>query len=131
MQITKSPGPDEIKANIMMLSNVVNMNADVFNQRLKYLMEAMEEFTPGIIEVYTKKIFKRNVMACLLSNKQARDGTDTDVLQILKANNNVLDKLHEEAEKKGWLDVYKAAAREVAHLEEKVDAPPPGTIKEK
>lgn len=131
MSIPGTPSNDNIIANFNALINTVNINNQVFTQRLEVIMEVLEELHPGIIDAYTKRMFKKDVMATLMSLHKAREDGGVDVLQALNHHNGVLSRLKEEAVEKdkelemagsdpGWVDVYDAAKREVEHTKEVV-----------
>lgn len=119
---------DELLSGINALGQAMNTNFDIFDGRFDVILDIMEHFNPGSIDMYKKTMYRKQCYSTHLVLHQARTNGGVNALELINMHSEALRKLKKLGKDSGWQSAYNKAERDAAHFISEQEEPKPPTL---
>ena len=112
---------------ITKMEHTINNVAHFLEFKISALVAVLDKAMPGFKEAYEKQLFFSKCFGVMAGSEQLREKPNVDAVVMLRNNAKLIEDLREQAEAKGWMELFEKAQaeakRQVAETKAQEDAP--------
>jgi len=109
------------------MEHTINNVAHFLEFKINALVAVLDKAMPGFKEAYEKQLFFSKCFGVMAGSEQLREKPNVDAVVMLRNNAELIEDLREQAEAKGWMELFEKAQaeakRQVAETKAQEDAP--------
>lgn len=115
---------DEIMNAVQGIAGIHDANARITANRLKVMMEVIDHFNPGAMDMYKKIMYREQCYVVHLAILRAKTNGGVDALETIQQNTESLENLKKLGKERGWMSAYHKASRDAEHFVSESEPPP-------